>query len=129
MPTAGALRLAYAARPDGRLDAGEVVWGWVPFAEDPTQGKDRPLLILAPAPAGRMYAMKLTSRRPDRPDDHIAIGSGAWDRAGRPSWVDIDQIYTVPPAAVRREGAAVDAATYHAVAAELSRRFGWRAAR
>ena len=30
-------------------DPGEVVWGWVPYEDDPAQGKDRPVLLLAAA--------------------------------------------------------------------------------
>ncbi|HOA02746.1 MAG TPA: type II toxin-antitoxin system PemK/MazF family toxin, partial [Dermatophilaceae bacterium] len=36
--------LRWAPRHDGRPDPGEVVWTWVPFEEDHTQGKDRPVL-------------------------------------------------------------------------------------
>ena len=38
--------MTYAARPDGRPDPGEIVWTWVPFEEDHTQGKDRPVLLI-----------------------------------------------------------------------------------
>jgi hypothetical protein len=125
IPVPGAVRLRYSAQPDGRPDAGEVVWGWVPFQEDPTQGKDRPLLLLAAASDGRMLAMKLTSRAPDRADAAIGIGSGPWDRAGRPSWLDVDQAYLVPRDGVRREGAAVSPETFERVALELAERLGW----
>ncbi|WP_394279426.1 type II toxin-antitoxin system PemK/MazF family toxin [Microbacterium sp.] len=125
-PGPGALELVYAAQPDGRPDAGEVVWGWVPFQEDPTQGKDRPLLLIAEADGGRVFAMKLTSREPDRPDGSIFLGTGPWDRAGRPSWLDTDQVYLVPRDGVRREGAAVSPEVFADVATELATRFGWR---
>ena len=36
----------YAPRPDGRPDPGEIVWTWVPFEEDHSQGKDRPVLVI-----------------------------------------------------------------------------------
>ena len=32
---------------DGEADPGEVVWAWVPFEDDPGQGKDRPVLVIA----------------------------------------------------------------------------------
>ena len=44
---AGRVDIAYDPHPDGRPDPGEVVWTWVPYEEDPTQGKDRPVLIVA----------------------------------------------------------------------------------
>ena len=31
---------------DGYADPGEVVWGWVPYEDDETQGKDRPVLVI-----------------------------------------------------------------------------------
>ena len=36
----------YAPEIDGEPDPGEVVWAWVPYEEDPSQGKDRPVLVL-----------------------------------------------------------------------------------
>ena len=35
----------YAPDLDGDADPGEVVWAWVPYEEDPTQVKDRPVLV------------------------------------------------------------------------------------
>ena len=32
---------------DGLPDPGEVCWAWVPYEEDETRGKDRPVLLLA----------------------------------------------------------------------------------
>ena len=37
----------YAPRRNGRPDPGEVCWGWVPYEEDASQGKDRPILVIA----------------------------------------------------------------------------------
>ncbi len=125
MPPRGALRLRYAASANGAPDAGEIVWGWVPFQEDPRQGKDRPLLVLAPAGAGSVFAMKLTSRAPERAEGHLPLGSGEWDRERRPSWVDTDQLYEVPCESVRREGAALDRARFDTVARALADRHGW----
>ena len=36
----------YAPEIDGEPDPGEVVWAWVPYEDDPSQGKDRPVLLL-----------------------------------------------------------------------------------
>jgi hypothetical protein len=120
------LELRYDPRADGQPDAGEVVWGWVPYAEDPRQGKDRPLLVIASGARGEVFAMKMTSRTPADGDGHVPLGTGGWDRSGRASWLDIDQLYRVPASGVRREGAQVDARTFRRVAEALSRRFGWR---
>ena len=36
--TDGGITVSYAPEPDGDADPGEVVWAWVPFEDDPTQG-------------------------------------------------------------------------------------------
>ena len=38
--------IEYSPSLDGDADPGEVVWTWVPYEEDPTQGKDRPVVII-----------------------------------------------------------------------------------
>ncbi|WP_292679101.1 MULTISPECIES: type II toxin-antitoxin system PemK/MazF family toxin [unclassified Microbacterium] len=125
LPDRGGVRLAYAPRRDGRPDPGEVVWAWVPYQEDPTRGKDRPLLIIGRQDAQHLLAMKLTSRSHDRDRDYLALGSGPWDAQGRQSWLDIDQVYRVHPAGIRREASAVSADVFARVARVLSRRYGW----
>ena len=46
-PTAHrARKLVYSPDLDGRADPGEVVWTWVTYEEDPTRGKDRPVLVV-----------------------------------------------------------------------------------
>ena len=37
---------SYAPAPDGEPDPGEVVWAWVPYEEDASRGKDRPVLVI-----------------------------------------------------------------------------------
>lgn len=125
LPGRGGVQLSYAPRRNGRPDAGEIVWSWVPFQEDPTRGKDRPLLIIAPLDAQTMLAMKLTSRSHDRERDYLGIGSGAWDARGRPSWVDIDQVYRVHRSGIRREAGALPRDAFDRVARVLASRYGW----
>ncbi len=122
----GAPDLAYAPKPDGRPDPGEIVWTWVPYEEDHSQGKDRPVLIV-----GRdgewLLALMLTSKDHDRDLAQEArhgrtwqdIGSGAWDGRGRPSEVRVDRVLRVDAAAVRREGAVLDRARFDLVAAAV----------
>ncbi|MEL5989978.1 type II toxin-antitoxin system PemK/MazF family toxin [Microbacterium phosphatis] len=123
------LRLSYAPRRDGDPDAGEIVWTWVPYAENDGRGKDRPVLILARHGADRFYAVKLTSKPHDGEREYVSIGSGSWDSAGRESWVDLDQLYSVHTAGMRREADALDAERYARVAAVLQQRYGWAAGR
>ena len=123
------LRIQYAPRADGRPDAGEVVWTWVPYEENDGRGKDRPVLVIGQAGGGRVYAVKLTSKAHDGHRDYLPIGSGPWDGQGRPSWVDIEQVYSVHPDGMRREAAALDLDSFVKVAAALQRRYGWDAGR
>src|SRR3954451_21060804 len=90
-------RLRYGPRHDGDADPGEVVWTWVPYEDDPSQGKDRPVLVLGLA--GALLAVvplssKDHSQRRDA-GEWIAVGRGAWDREGRVSYANADRILRV----------------------------------
>lgn len=121
------LRLRYAPDRDGAPDAGEIVWTWVPYAENDGRGKDRPVLVIAAHGADRAYAVKLTSKSHDGDREYVSIGAGPWDGQGRESWVDLDQLYSVHPEGMRREAAELDRERFARVAEELHRRYGWRA--
>src|SRR4051812_9568117 len=121
-PSAG--KVSYAPRADGRPDPGEVVWGWVPFEDDPAQGKDRPVLLIGQE--GRsLLGLMLTSKDHDRDAADEArwgrhwmdVGTGGWDRQRRPSEVRLDRLLRLEPGAVRREGAALDRAIFERVVA------------
>ena len=47
----GRVTIEYSPEPDGHADPGEVVWTWVPYEDDPHQGKDRPVVIIGRAGA------------------------------------------------------------------------------
>lgn len=125
----GPLVPEYSPQPDGRPDPGEVVWTWVPFEEDHSQGKDRPVLLV-----GRdgpwLLGLQLTSKDHDghpgndgaRGPRWVDIGSGAWDRQRRPSEVRVDRVVRVDPAAIRREGAVLPRDRFATVAAALTAR-------
>ncbi|GAA1924929.1 type II toxin-antitoxin system PemK/MazF family toxin [Nocardioides marmoribigeumensis] len=106
--------VTYAAEVDGLPDPGEVVWTWVPYEDDPQQGKDRPVLVLARDGAD-LLALQLTSKDHDRDEEQEAswgrhwmdVGTGDWDREHRPSEVRLDRLLRLPEADVRREGAAL----------------------
>ncbi|CAN7285227.1 type II toxin-antitoxin system PemK/MazF family toxin [Microbacterium sp. LjRoot45] len=121
------LLLTYAPDPDGDPDAGEIVWTWVPYAEDDGRGKDRPVLIIGRQDAAHVYAVKLTSKSHDGDRDFLPLGTGDWDPAGRASWVDVDQLYSVPVDGVRREASALDIDRFTTVARALQVRYGWDA--
>lgn len=119
--------MSYAPEADGEADAGEIVWTWVPYAEGDGRGKDRPVLVIGRQDADHVYAVRLTSRSHDGDRDYIAIGSGPWDAQGRPSWVDVEQLYSVHHDGMRREAAALDLDRFVTVANALRRRYGWEA--
>lgn len=118
--------LTYAPRPDGRPDPGEVVWTWVPYEDDPTQGKDRPVLLVA-REGERLLGLMMTSKDHDRDAEQEArdgrfwfdLGPGPWDSKGRPSEVRLNRWIEVDPADVRREGSVLDAERYAAVVTAL----------
>lgn len=126
------VEVTYAPEADGLPDPGEVVWTWVPYEDDPRQGKDRPVLVLARVPGvggTELLGLQLTSKDHDRDAEHEAswgrhwmdVGSGAWDREGRPSEVRLDRLLRLPEADVRREGAALERGVFEAVLAEAGR--------
>jgi hypothetical protein len=118
--------IVYAPEADGEPDPGEVVWAWVPYEDDPSQGKDRPVILLghgAGDQQGSWLGLGLTSKDHDRDAEQEAssgrywmdVGSGGWDREGRPSEVRLDRLLVLAPGDVRREGAALDQAIFEAV--------------
>ena len=88
----GPLRPDYAPKPDGRPDPGEIVWTWVPFEEDHSQGKDRPVLVVAREAEGTLLAVQLSSKAHNGDRAWVPLGSGPWDRSGRDSWVNVDRV-------------------------------------
>ena len=97
----------------------------MPYAERDGRGKDRPVLVIARQSDERVYAVRLTSKAHDADRDFIEIGTGAWDGQGRPSWVDIEQLYSVHAEGMRREASALDRARFARVARALRARYGW----
>jgi len=115
----GRVTIEYSPEPDGHADPGEVVWTWVPYEDDPHQGKDRPVVIIGRA-GPNLAGVPLTSKDHHR-DDEVPVGAGAWDRSGRPSFAKVDQLITVEPTAVRREGSALARGHFDDVVAGVAR--------
>ncbi len=125
-PTAHrARKLVYSPNLDGRADPGEIVWTWVIYEDDPTRGKDRPVLVVGrdhQTLLGLMMSIR-ESHAADR--DWVGIGSGSWDENGRPSWVRLDRVLDIPEEGIRREGAVLERAIFDVVAARLRRDYSW----
>ncbi|MFQ1003358.1 type II toxin-antitoxin system PemK/MazF family toxin [Modestobacter sp. SSW1-42] len=125
---AGPVRMEYAPVDDGAPDPGEIVWAWVPFEENDGRGKDRPVLVIG-RDGGALLGLMLSSQDHDRDAADEArhgrhwvdVGTGPWDRQGRPSEARVDRVLRIEPGDVRREGAALSRARFDEVAAEVRR--------
>jgi len=133
--------IRYAPQPDGEPDAGEVVWAWVPYEEDHSRGKDRPVLVIGTDDHRWLLALMLTSKDHDGDGGVLAadpradvrrdeagrrwmdLGPGGWDPLGRPSEVRLDRVVRLDPQAVRREGAVLHRELFERVARALTS--GW----
>jgi hypothetical protein len=125
----GTAAIRYAPQPDGSPDPGEIVWAWVPYEEDHSRGKDRPVLLVGKN--GRyLLGVMLTSKDHDHAGngsgEYLDIGTGSWDRQQRPSEANLGRILQISPDAIRREGAVLDRKRFDLVAAGIRRRHGWK---
>jgi hypothetical protein len=126
VPTAHrARRVSYAPDLDGRADPGEIVWTWVVFEEDPSRGKDRPVLVVGRDRSTLLGLMLSSQERHVADRGWVGIGSGSWDYEGRASWVRLDRVLDVPEEGIRREGAILDRETFEAVARRLRAEYSW----
>jgi hypothetical protein len=116
-PVGTGVRIEYTPHHDGDPDPGEVVWAWVPFEEDPTLGKDRPVVIIGRS-GERLSGVALTSKH--KPNA-IEVGSGPWDGQGRPSYAKVDRLLDIDPVEVRREGATLSRRRFDTVIEAVDR--------
>ena len=98
----------------------------MPFEERDGRGKDRPVLVVAAEKGGTYLGVQLTSKAHQGNAEFVPIGSGEWDSAGRPSWVNIDRVFRLHPAGMRRETAGLPVRPFEVVSARLRERYGWR---
>ncbi len=126
--TVGTRRFEYDPRDDDRADPGEIVWAWVSYEDDPSRGKDRPVLITARDGAD-LLGLYLSSKDHERDAADEAshgrywleLGSGPWDQRGRPSQVRLDRVVHLNPDRVRRIGARLDRQRFDQVVAAAGR--------
>jgi len=118
-------QLTYSPDADGRADPGEVVWTWVPYEDDPRQGKDRPVLVVGRSSDG-VLALMLSSNADRQGQPHwLPLGSGAWDGEQRPSWVRLDRVLAMADDSIRREGAVLARSRFEQVSTSLRTSYGW----
>jgi hypothetical protein len=121
-----ARKLVYTPNLDGRADPGEIVWTWVVYEDDPSRGKDRPVLVVGRDRSVLLGLMVSSQERHAAHPDWVGIGSGEWDYEGRPSWVRLDRVLDVPEEGIRREGAILARDIFDVVAARLRADYAWR---
>jgi hypothetical protein len=100
-------------------DPGEVVWTWVPYEDDPSQGKDRPVVVIGRQGA-HLVGVPLTSKQHDN-EPQVSVGTGPWDRSGRESFAKLERLLCIDADQVRREGAVLDRDRFDAVVAGVQR--------
>jgi hypothetical protein len=123
---ADAVDISYRPAANGAADPGEVVWAWVPYEDDPSRGKDRPVLVIA-VEGESVFGLPMTSKDHDRDASQevragrlwMDVGSGPWDARGRPSEVRLNRLVTLAAAEIRREGSAIDPQIFAAVVAAI----------
>lgn len=98
------------------------MWTWVAYEDDPGQGKDRPVLLIG-RDGDELLGLMLTSRDRNNARDHddryVDVGTGAWDRQGRPSEVKVDRLLRLDPRDIRREGAVLPRQRFEQVVAAI----------
>lgn len=107
LPAEGVVTIEYTPQLDGDPDPGEIVWAWVPFQDDPDQGKDRPVVVIGRR-GDHLVGIPLTTRPDDR-EAQFKMGTGGWDPKRRTSYARIWRLVDIAPDAMRREGAILDA--------------------
>ena len=118
-------RLTYSPHLDGRADPGEVVWTWVTYEEDPSRGKDRPVVVMG-RDGDTLLGLMLSSNSAREGQRHwLGLGAGPWDGEDRESWVRLDRVLELTETGIRREGAVLDRRRFDRIAAALRRDYGW----
>lgn len=113
LPAEGVVTIEYTPHLDGDPDPGEIVWTWVPFQEDPSQGKDRPVVVIGRR-GDRLVGIPLTTKPDDR-EAQFKMGTGGWDPKRRTSYARIWRLVDIGPHSMRREGAILDAERFDAL--------------
>jgi hypothetical protein len=105
-PTEAVVTVEYTPALDGDPDPGDVVWVWVPYEEDPTQDKDRPVVVIGRR-GSSLVGVPLTTKQHDN-EAQVEVGSGDWDPKRRVSYARIWRMLDVDAASMRREGAVLE---------------------
>lgn len=116
-PRENVVRIEYSPRLDGDPDPGEIVWTWVPYEDDPDQGKDRPVVVIGRR-GDKLVGVPLTTRQNHR-EAQVSVGTGAWDGQRRTSYARIWRMLDIDADRTRREGAILDRRRFDDVVAAV----------
>jgi mRNA-degrading endonuclease toxin of MazEF toxin-antitoxin module len=101
---------------------GDIWWADIPFA-DGSGSKVRPCLVLRGGFRG-ITVLKITSQDKSRRRDHVSIPTRSWDpHARHDSYLNLGELFVVPPQAFHRRAGACDPAVMREV-----RRKPWKRA-
>ena len=101
------------------------MWTWVAYEEDPSRGKDRPVVVMGRDRTKLLGLMLSSNAARDGQSDWLSLGTGAWDGQDRPSWVRLDRVLELTETGIRREGAVLDRARFDRIADRLRGFYGW----
>ena len=85
----GLPEMRYQAKGPGGFASGQIVWTWIAYEEDPSQGKDRPVLLIG-AHSGWLLGLPATSQDHDRDAEQERRAGRYWVEIGsgvRPSFL------------------------------------------
>ena len=91
----------------------------MPYEEDPSVGKDRPVVIIGRR-GDHLVGVPLTSKAHDN-ELQVVVGRGPWDHDGRVSYAKVERLLDVAPEQVRREGAVLERGHFDDVVAGVRR--------
>lgn len=93
---------------------GDIWWADIPFA-DGSGSKVRPCLVLRGGLRG-VTVLKITSQDKSRRRDHVVIPTRSWDPLARhDSYLNLGELFVVPPKAFHRRAGACDPGVMRAV--------------
>ena len=100
----------------------------MPFEDNHGRGNDRPVQLIR-RDVGALLGLMLSTHEHDRgaADEArhgrhwVDVGTGPWDRQGRPSEARVDRVLRIEPGDVRREGARLGRDRFDEVAAGVRR--------
>lgn len=109
-----------ASKSSQHIVPGSVVWTWIRFSDDITQGKDRPVVVMT-VNGSKLQVLPMTSKEHANRSDEMTVGSGPWDPRGRTSYLKLATLIQVDRQQVRRVAGRLDDRRFAMVMREVAR--------